>query len=72
MEIKKLREKANIGQKRLADAAGVTQGAIAKWETGAALPRADKLPLIADTLGCSIDALYGRARDSAPPMQAAS
>ncbi len=70
MEIRKLRESAGIGQIQLAAAAGVTQAAIAKWETGTAFPRADKLPLIADRLGCTIDALYGRGAQT--PAQAAS
>lgn len=72
MRIKELRESAGIRQVQFAKALGVSQPAIVKWETGAAYPSSDKLPLIADILGCSIDALYGRAGDSAPPMQAAS
>ena len=31
---------------------------IAKWETGAALPRADKLPELASVLNCEISDLY--------------
>ena len=30
------------------------------WENGSILPNAAKLPELADALGCSIDALYGR------------
>ena len=30
------------------------------WEVGMARPSAEKLPLLADLLRCSIDALYGR------------
>ena len=54
------RKAAELSQKQLAASLGVGQSAIAAWETGAAYPSADKLPLIADTLGCTIDALFGR------------
>lgn len=55
----------------VANALHVSQQAVYKWETGAAMPSATKLPLLADVLGCSIDELFGRAppgpaeRDSA-------
>ena len=59
-----------MSQASLACRMGVSQQAIAKWETGVALPNAAKLPLLAEVLGCSIDELFGRAppggvRDSA-------
>ena len=51
----------------VARALHVSQQAVYKWETGAAMPSATKLPLLADVLGCSIDELFGRA----PPGQTA-
>jgi len=60
VKIKELREAKGIGQARLAEVTGVTQAAIAKWESGAAYPRADKLPIIAKELGCTIDDLFDR------------
>ena len=36
----------------------VDRSTIAKWETGEAMPRADKLPEIAKILGCTIDDLF--------------
>lgn len=52
------REKANITQAELAKALNVTQTCIAKWETGEAKPRADKLPELARILNCTIEDLF--------------
>ncbi len=56
--LKDLRTKANISQVELAEKIGVTQSAVAMWETGEAMPRADKLPVLAEILGCSISDLF--------------
>lgn len=37
---------------------GTSQGAVALWETGARMPRADKLPKLAEVLGCSVADLF--------------
>lgn len=58
--LKELRTAKGYTQVAFAEILGVTQGTLASWETGIYMPTADKLPLIADALGCSIDALYGR------------
>lgn len=57
-KIKELRELCELSQKDLANYLGVDQSAVAKWETGVALPTADKLPKLAQLLGCTIDDLY--------------
>ena len=57
-EIKILREKAGMTQAQLAEKMGTSQGAVALWETGARMPRADKLPKLAEILGCSIADLF--------------
>ena len=57
--IKKLREKKNLTQVGLAELLGVTQGCVAMWETGKAFPNSEKLPRLAEVLGCSIGELYG-------------
>ena len=57
MNLKKIREARNITQMELAAKIEVPQSTIASWETGRALPRADKLPAIAKALGCTIDEL---------------
>ena len=61
MRIKEIREAAGLTRLQVADRLGVTVVAVRKWETGLAMPNADKLPVLADLLGCTIDALYGRA-----------
>lgn len=58
MKIKHHRERRSLKQEELAAALSVDRSAIAKWETGVAMPTADKLPLLAKTLGCTIDELY--------------
>ena len=63
MNIKKLREAAGHSQMALSEIISVPQSTIASWETGRALPRADKLPLIAKALGCTIDDLLNEQPD---------
>ncbi len=58
MKIKELRVNKKLTQEELAEAIGVTQACVAMWETGKALPNSDKLPKLAEVLGCSIDDLY--------------
>ncbi|WP_297232643.1 helix-turn-helix domain-containing protein [uncultured Flavonifractor sp.] len=60
MRIKEYREAMGLTRIQVADRLGVTKVAVRKWEVGLAMPNADKLPALADLLGCSIDALYGR------------
>lgn len=57
MNIKAMREKAGISQVELANKLNIGQPAVANWETGVALPRADKLPMLAKILNCTIDEL---------------
>ena len=51
------RRKAGLTQEALAEALGVSRQAVGKWESGATYPETEKLPLLADVLGCSLDAL---------------
>ena len=60
MEIKKYRELAGITPAELARIMGVDQAAVTRWERGLVLPRAAKIPKLADLFGCTIDQLYGR------------
>lgn len=50
----------NITQSKLAEMLKVDRSSIAKWETGEAFPRADKLPQLAEILGCKIDDLFDK------------
>lgn len=60
MRIKEQREAIGLTRMQVADQLGISKVAVRKWEVGLAMPNADKLPALADLLGCSIDALYGR------------
>lgn len=56
--IKAMRIKAGITQKKLAQELGTTQAAISQWETGLYNPAADRFPVIANILKCKIEELY--------------
>ena len=58
MKIKEKREQIGLRQEDVAQALDVDRSTVAKWETGEAMPRSDKLPELAKILGCSIDELY--------------
>lgn len=58
MRIRELRERRGLVRVQVADALGVTQAAVYKWESGRASPSADKLPALAEVLNCTIDELY--------------
>lgn len=60
MRIKELREQSHLSKTELARIMEVDLAAVLRWESGKAMPRAAKLPKLADLLGCSIDELYGR------------
>ena len=64
MNIKKAREKVGLTQQELANELGVVQSTVAMWETQNSLPRADKLPMLAKILGCTIEELLkGERKD---------
>lgn len=58
-QIKKYRIQKKYTQENLGSIIGVTTQAVSKWERGGT-PDAEILPALADALGVSIDALYGR------------
>ena len=57
------RRRANIRQVELASAMNVNQSTISMWESGSSAPAADKLPKLAQILGCTIDALFADATE---------
>ncbi len=61
-DLKNLRKAKDMKQEELAAAVGVSPQAVSKWEQGG-LPDAALLPAIADALGVSIDALFGRQKE---------
>lgn len=60
-EIKALREARGISQEQLAQSLEIDRSTVAKWETSDICPRGERLVALADTLNCSIDALFGRS-----------
>lgn len=44
-------------QRIVAEALGVQESSVSKWERGISKPRADKLPAIAKLYGCTIEEL---------------
>lgn len=57
--IARLRREQHLTQEQLGQAVGVSPQAISKWENGGT-PDVELLPRIADQLGVTIDALFGR------------
>ena len=63
MNLKKMRIRANMSQKILADAMNVSPAVVCQWESGVCMPRADKLPALAAALGCTVDELFETGGD---------
>ena len=61
--IKEYREQRGFTQQQLADQIQENRATVAKWESGCVFPRAEKLPALADALGCTIDDLFGRGKE---------
>lgn len=59
--IKQKREAKGLTQNEFALKLSVDRSTVAKWETGEAFPRADKLPQLAEILGCRIDDLFDKS-----------
>ena len=52
-----MRKKQGMSQKQLADAVGVTDKSVSKWETGKSLPEISKMEVLCETLHISINEL---------------
>ena len=59
IQISKFRKAAGLTQVELGEAVGISSQAVSRWECGGT-PDVTLLPAIADTLGVTIDALFGR------------
>lgn len=53
-----MRKRAGLKQQDLADALGVTQAAVSEWERGRSRPEINKLPELAEVLGCNMEDLF--------------
>lgn len=60
MKLYELRKKAGLTQKDLAEMLGVSQPTVCAWEAGVTAIPSTYLPILADLLHCTIDALFGR------------
>ena len=58
-KLKELRKENKISQRTLADMLGITQQAVAKWETGRSTPDTDTLQKLSSIFKVSIDNLLG-------------
>lgn len=58
MRIREVREASGVSCTELSRRCGVTRTSEWQWEVGKAFPTADKLPLIAATLGCEVNDLF--------------
>ncbi len=65
--ITRLRKERGLTQEQLGQLVGVSAQAVSKWEKGGA-PDVELLPVLADRLGVSMDALFGRADPSTADM----
>jgi transcriptional regulator with XRE-family HTH domain len=59
-EIRRLREERGISQHELAQALGVTQGAVSHWENGVRKPDIDDIVKIAQLFNCKVDDLIDK------------
>ena len=57
--LKELRLERNLSQKALADAIGVSDIAVSRWESKTRIPNIEILKLIAEYFGVSSDYLIG-------------
>ena len=51
--LKELRKRSGLTQVDLAAKMRVTQGCVSQWENGRAFPRTERLPELAQLLGCT-------------------
>lgn len=58
MSIASLRQSKGLTQQNLADELNINRSTVAMWEAGESFPRADKLPILARILGCTINDLF--------------
>ena len=62
-KIRQLRFRAKLTQEQLANKLGIGPQSVSKWENGASMPDITTLPLLAETLGVTIDDLFDLSSD---------
>ena len=63
IKIKELRRRDGRTQEALAEALGVTNQAVSRWESGGSYPDMEIVPAIANYFHVSIDELFGYQND---------
>lgn len=63
--ISAFRRRQGLSQEALAEKLGVSRQSVSKWERNESLPETDKLPLLAQALGISLDLLLN-GEEAAP------
>ena len=58
MSIASRRQSKGLTQQNLTDELKINRSTVAMWEAGESFPRADKLPILARILGCTINELF--------------
>lgn len=56
--LREARQSAELTQQALADRVGARQPHVARWESGAALPRVDTAVRLAAVLGTTVEAIW--------------
>ena len=64
-QLSTLRKCADMKQSDVAKELKINTSTVAKWETGASLPRADKLLILAKLYGCTVDQLLNAEKKEA-------
>ena len=64
-KLREFRKKQGLTQEQLAEAMGVTVGAVSKWESGASTPDVGVIMELADFFETSVDVLLGYTQQSA-------
>lgn len=58
--LKSARKERGLSQEEIAEAIGVTQGAVHQWESGKSKPTIDNLKKIATLFNCKVDDLIDK------------
>lgn len=69
MRLRELREEAGLSMLQLADAIGVSDASVCKWENGLAEPKASYIMRLAEYFDCSADYLIGNDGEYRPSVK---
>lgn len=69
ISIRRIRESAGISQAELARRLGVTQAAVARWESGRRRAKIDTLHRIATALGLNLTVIFSAGAPTGPTDQ---